>query len=93
MSTQPRELMLLSRAHRALAEAKSIDEVKDLRDKAIAIKAYAKKAQLSHEILLDAAAIKLGAERKLGQMLAKLKLADSSLEAGRFVEPARNRTS
>lgn len=70
--------MLLGRAHRALAEAKSIDEVKDLRDKAIAVKAYAKKAQLSHEILLDAATIKLGAERKLGQMLAKLKLADSS---------------
>jgi len=79
MSTKLRELMLLGRAHRALAEAKSIDEVKDLRDKAIVVKAYAKKAQLSHEILLDAAAIKLGVERKLGQMLAKLKIADSSL--------------
>ena len=38
--------MLLSSAQRALAEARTLDEVKNLRDKAVAVKAYAKKVQL-----------------------------------------------
>ena len=42
---EPREIILLSRAHQALTEAQTLDEVKDLRDKAVAVRAYAKKAR------------------------------------------------
>ena len=37
---EPKELVLLTKAQRALAQAGTIDEVKQLRDKATAVKAY-----------------------------------------------------
>ena len=75
---EPREIMLLSSAQRALAEARTLDEVKDLRDKAVAVKAYAKKAQLGRDLVVDASVITLRAERKLGELLHEIELADSS---------------
>ncbi|MFC1596332.1 MT-A70 family methyltransferase [Planctomycetota bacterium] len=78
MNREPRELALLSRAEKALAEANTIDEIKEIRDKAEAVKAYAKKARLSRDIVLLAASIKVRAERKLGQILQKTLLADLS---------------
>ena len=78
MSGEPRELALLDRAENALAEATTIDEIKEIRDKAEAVKAYAKKARLGRNIVLRAASIKVRAERKLGQMLRDTPLADSS---------------
>ncbi len=70
--TEPREIMLLSSAQRALAEARTLDEVKDLRDKAVAVKAYAKKAQLGKHLVVDASVIKLRAERKLGELFHEI---------------------
>ena len=78
MTAEPRELVLLTRVEKALAEASTIDEIKEIRDKAEAVKAYAKKARLGREIVLRAASIKVRAERKLGQILRKTPLADSS---------------
>ena len=75
---QPRELILLSQASRALEQARTVDEVKDLRDKAEAVKAYARKAKLGHEIVVEASLIKVSAERKLGEMLRETELADSA---------------
>ena len=75
---EPRDLVLLSKAERAIAEAKTLDEVKDIRDKAAAIKAYAKKARLGQKIVVEAAAIKLRAERRLGEMIQTVELADSA---------------
>ncbi len=75
---EPREIILLSSAQRALAEAKTVDEVKDLRDKAVAVKAYAKKARLGKDLVVDASIIRLRAERKLGELLREVELADSA---------------
>ena len=75
---EPRELVLLTEATRTLAQATTIDEVKDLRDKATAVKAYIQKAQLGQQLLIDAAVFRLRAERRLGEMLAALELANAA---------------
>ena len=75
---EPRELVLLTRAERMLAEARDIDTVRDLRDKAQAAKAWAKKAGVSKKIILHAATIKVQAERRLGEMLQELPLAKAA---------------
>ena len=72
---EPRELILLSQASQALEQASTVDEVKDLRDKAEAVKAYARKAKLGHSILIEASLIKVNAERKLGEILRETELA------------------
>ncbi|KKM02721.1 hypothetical protein LCGC14_1781610 [marine sediment metagenome] len=60
-------------ARRALGEAKSIDEVKDIRDKAEAMRAYARMAG-DTDFLFWAIEIKLRAERRAGGMLAEMQL-------------------
>lgn len=56
-------------AKKALIEAKSIDEVKAIRDKAEMLRAYAKQAKESLEMQNYCAEIKLRAERRAGEML------------------------
>jgi hypothetical protein len=56
-------------ALRALAAAKNVDEVKKVRNDAEAIRAYAKQAK-NRTLELDAAEIRLRAERRIGQMIA-----------------------
>ncbi|NQU20681.1 MAG: hypothetical protein HQ567_05310 [Candidatus Nealsonbacteria bacterium] len=73
-----RDLALLCSAQRVLAEAQTVDEVKDLRDKAAAVKAYVQKARLGRDLVIKAATIRIRAERRLGQMLRDIPLANAA---------------
>ena len=55
-------------------EAKSVDEVKTIRDKAEAMRAYAKQVGESLEVQNDIAEIKLRAERRIGEMIKETDL-------------------
>lgn len=69
-------------ACRALAEANSIDEVKDVRDKAEAFRHYARQAK-NKELEINAAAIRIRAERRLGEMIQDRKAVKPQLAKGR----------
>jgi N6-adenosine-specific RNA methylase IME4 len=66
---QARSLELLSQARQAVAEARTVDEVKHVRDTAEALRVYAKQAGESLAIQNECAEVKLRAERKAGQLL------------------------
>lgn len=65
-------LQRLEEACRLLAEARSIDEVKAIRDMAEAARVYARQAQLGLNAQNHAAEIKLRAERRAGELLAEM---------------------
>jgi N6-adenosine-specific RNA methylase IME4 len=74
---------LVEIARRALAQAKTVDEVKGVHDKAEALRVYGRLAK-DHGLEADAAEVRLKAERKLGLMLVMEK-------EGGTLGPGRNR--
>lgn len=76
--SEPRDLVLLTKAQRALAEASTIDDVRQLRDKAAAVKTYVEKARLGKHLVIEAATLRIRAERRLGEMLQETPLANSA---------------
>lgn len=76
-------LVRFEAARHALAEARSVDEVKDVRDKAQALLLYAKQRDESHEMQNDVAEIKLRAERRLGEMIPAMQERGELAERGR----------
>jgi len=59
-------------ARQAIIEAKSVDEVKNIKDRAEAMRAYAKQVGESLEVQNNICEIKLRAERKMGEMLKEM---------------------
>ena len=66
----------------ALAAAVAVDEVQDIRAKAEAVRAYAKQAK-NRQMEVDAAEIRIRAERRLGELMAAQKTTVGFSEGGR----------
>ena len=85
-----KELIVLGqweKAKRAIAECKTLDEVKKIRDKAEALRAYAKQAKESLEVQNNVAEIKIRCERKIGEFSKELPLGNkwSSSHDGKLI--------
>lgn len=81
-STAPTELVRYAAARRALAEAHRVDEVKNIRDKAVAMQVYAKQAR-DGELIGLAAEMRKRAERRLGELI------EDERKAGKLAKGAR----
>lgn len=62
----------ISRARQFLAEAKDLADIKTVRDMAEAARLYARAAGLGQDAMNEAAEVKLRAERKAGEALARM---------------------
>ncbi len=67
----PCMLTFFNKARAALARAVTVDEAKEIRDKAEALRIYAKQARHAGDMERQCAEIRLRAERRIGELLAQ----------------------
>jgi len=77
-------------ACKALAEARAVDEVQDIRNKAEAMRVYGMQAK-NKTLEVDAAEIRIRAERKLGELIAQQKAGNGLAKPGPKSVPTGNR--
>jgi hypothetical protein len=65
-------LVRINKARRALAEARTVDEIKQIRNQGIAIAQYLKAQEAGYAMVNDAKEIAVRAERRIGEILAKM---------------------
>ena len=90
MSAAPAALVRYDAMCRAINDAYVVDEVKDIRDKALAFEAYAKQAR-NTEAERRACEIRLRAERKAGRLLSQMEKAKGARGSGSNQHRVRSR--
>lgn len=78
-------------ACRAVAAAASVDEAKDFRDKSEAMRAYARQAK-NKQLEMQAAEIRIRAERRIGELMAAQRDAGALSSGGRPSEKTGSKT-
>ena len=81
MVTSGRALLRYETACQALAEARTVDEVKDIRDQAVAMADYARLAK-NRELEADVIEIRMRATRRMNQMRTGAEANNRTGEAG-----------
>ncbi|MDP3768831.1 MAG: hypothetical protein Q8S13_12515 [Dehalococcoidia bacterium] len=84
-------LLPVEQARALLARCRTVDEAKDIRDKATAIKVYLRTRNAATDAKQDAAEIELLAERRMGELLAVMPKATGAKGIGPIAVAERNR--
>lgn len=87
--SEPPKLLRYDAARAALEKAYRVDEVKTLRDKALALEAYARQAK-DHEMQAWVTEIKIRAERRTGELLREMAKQSGALKRGNSPASSRN---
>lgn len=78
----PETLLKIERASQAIAECKTVDEAKAIRDKAAAVAVYLRQTKASLSAQQDAVEIGLWSERRMGELLKVMPKAEGARAPG-----------